>query len=485
MYAVSPRSRTARLVGLLCGVAVLLVGCTPERSPEQVSGTPSPRPAEPGAAGAGDEYYPKDGNGGYDALDYAISLRYDPAEQGIEAEATVTTKATKRLGSFNLDLRGLRIESVSVNGKPAEFKRAGEFELVITPAEPLPRGQKFRTHVVYHGTPQRGSGGLGANGWNRESSGAMYVLGEPHSASFWYPVNGTPKDKATFHLEATVPREWSAISIGRLTDKTTEDGWTTWHWDETTPVAPYLTTLAVDKFSIERGELADGTPVLNAYAPGAGDMRSKGSRAGEVIAFLATKFGPYPQRAAGGIYLDTQVGFSLETQGRPTYTNGVGIQVIVHELAHQWYGNSVTVRSWADICLNECFASYATWLWAAHEKGLDLDARYRSAIERFRGDKEFWAGKLYDMGPGNEFTAVYSKGLLAIHALRNRIGEEAFAEVLREWPARHKNGHASWPQFERFVMDLTGKDLKTFFDAWFHSRGIPQDQYLFPGDLGG
>lgn len=470
-----------RLLGLVCGVALLIAGCTSKRAPQPAPASTAPPPAEPGAAGAGNEYYPKDGNGGYDALDYAISLRYAPADKGIEAEATVTAKATNRLSSFNLDLRGLTIESVSVNGKPAKFQRSGEFELVITPAQPLPRGKKFRAHVAYHGVPRSGSGEVGANGWNRDSSGAMYVLGEPHSASFWYPVNGTPKDKATFHLDATVPREWSAISIGKLTDKTTQDGWTTWHWDESTQVAPYLTTLAVDRFTIERGELPDGTPVLSAYAPGAKDMRSKGSRVGEVIAFLQSRFGPYPQSAAGGIYLDEQIGFSLETQTRPSYTSDVDMGVIVHELAHQWYGDSVTVRSWADVCLNECFASYATWMWAAHERGADLDATYRSAIEKFRGDNEFWAGKLYDMGPGNEFTAVYSKGLLAIHALRNRIGDDAFREMLREWPATHKNGHGDWPEFERFVMDRTGEDLRSFFDAWFHGTTIPDRKYLYPG----
>src|SRR5699024_4197732 len=245
-------------------------------------------------------------------------------------------------------------------------------ELRVTPEEPLDDGERFRTHVVYSGTPRSSAGELGSNGWNRDETGAMYVLGEPHSASYWYPVNDTPQNKATFELNVTVHTGWSAVSIGTLVDKSTSDGWTTWHWSEDTPVAPYLTALAVDRFPIDRDSLGDGPPVLSAYAPGATQMRSKGDRVGEVLTFLASKFCPYPQRAAGGIYLDDHVGYSLETQTRPAYTSEVGMGTIVHELTHQWYGNSVTIRSWADICLAECFASYATWMWDAHEDGIDL-----------------------------------------------------------------------------------------------------------------
>jgi len=456
------------------GVAALVVGCTTHPGSEARS------PAEPGAAGVGHDYYPHAGNGGYTATDYAVTLRYDPAEPGIDAEATIRAKADKALSRFNLDLRGLQVESVTVNERPAEFSRSGDFELRVTPEEPLDDGERFRTHVVYSGTPRSSAGELGSNGWNRDETGAMYVLGEPHSASYWYPVNDTPRNKATFELNVTVPTGWSAVSIGTLVDKSTSDGWTTWHWSEDTPVAPYLTTLAVDRFTIDRDSLDDGTPVLSAYAPGATQMRSKGDRVGEVLTFLASKFGPYPQRAAGGIYLDDHVGYSLETQTRPAYTSEVGMGTIVHELTHQWYGNSVTIRSWADICLAECFASYATWMWDAHEDGIDLDSRYRATVEGNRNNGRFWRGELYDMGAGNEFTAVYSKGPLAVHALRERIGEDDFATLLRQWHQRHETGHADWPEFENFVSELTGEDLTDFFDAWFHSTEIPPDKHLYP-----
>jgi aminopeptidase N len=155
--------------------------------------------------------------------------------------------------------------------------------------------------------------------------------------------------------------------------------------------------------------------------------------------------------------------------------------VVVHENAHQWFGNSVSVSAWADICLNECFASYAQWMWNETKEGKDLDAQYRTEVAR--GTDRLWRGKLYDMGAGQEFTAVYTKGALALHALRRQIGEQAFDRVLHEWTARHRDGNASWPQFEQLVGEVAGKDLRAFLDAWFHDTKKPADEHLYPGSL--
>ncbi|WP_199431536.1 M1 family metallopeptidase [Qaidamihabitans albus] len=465
---------------LLCGLLGTLVGCTgadPERSP----GEPAP-----GAAGIGDDYYPNAGNGGYDATGYDVSISYDPANGRLDGDTTVTARATQDLSRFNLDLRGLTVDSVEVDGGRAEFAREGDSELVVTPPEPVPEGSTFRTRVRYGGTPVDASAGqLGDNGWQRTPSGGAFALGEPHSAAYWYPVNEHPLDKAPFRLTTRVPEEWTAVSIGRQENTSTADGWTTTTWAEPNPVASYLTTVVIDRFTVERGELADGTPVLSAYAPGAAHLRDEGERVGEVIDFLSGEFGEYPQAVAGGIYLGADVGFSLETQGRPTYTRSADLETVVHELAHQWWGNAVSVRSWADICLNECLASYSQWLWAEGKQGDDLDARYHRAVDRFTGSQEFWSRKLYDMGPGHEFEGVYSKGILAVHALRRQIGEEAFDRVLREFPARHQDGNASWPQFEDFAARVAGQDLGGFFEAWFRGTEQPADEYLYPGSLSG
>lgn len=443
------------------------------------SGAQQPSP-QPGASGIGDPYYPNAGNGGYDAQGYDVSVRYDPDSGVLHGDTTMTARARKPLSRFNLDLRGMTVESVRVDGTRARFARRGAHELVVTPAQPTAGDAQFRVRVRYHGTPERTDSDLGSNGWHRTPSGGAFALGEPPSASFWYPSNDHPRDKATFRLTARVPQGWTAVSIGRAERTSTRDGWTTSRWVEPEPVAGYLTTVAIDRFDVTRSELDDGTPMLNAFAPGSDDLRPQARRTGEVVRFLESRFGPYPASTTGGIYLGADTGYALETQGRPTYDAGAELSTIVHELAHQWYGNEVSVNSWADICLNECLASYAQWLWTEGKEDVDLDARYREIVGS--ASEDFWAPRLYDMGAGNEFQGVYDKGILAMHALRRQLGEKAFWTMMRTWPREHREGNASWPEFERLAERVSGQDLDGFFAAWFHHGGRP-GEHLYPGSL--
>ena len=415
-----------------------------------------------------------------------MNIGYDPGTRHLDGDTMVTAKATQDLSRFDLDLRGFEVASVQVDGKPAKFTRQGDFELVITPAEPLRNGSTFRTTVGYAGKPAATRHDThGDNGWQTSVSGGAYVIGEPHAAPFWYPVNDTPRDKATFHLTARVPDGWSVISNGRDEGARSAGGWTTSSWIEPNPIASYLTTVAIDKFTFDRATLPDGTPVVTAYAPGAEPRRELGAKLPAVLAFLTNKFGPYPQSAAGGIYLDENIHFSMETQTRPTYGKSADLYTVVHENAHQWFGDSVSLKSWADICLNECFASYAQWLWAGAKDGSDLDDRYRRAVEMTSKSTDFWAPKLTGMGAGHEFEGVYDKGILAMHALRRRIGDDSFYRMLSGWPAQYKGGNASWAEFELFVTNLSGQNLSVFFDDWFRSTKIPADVDLYPGRLRG
>jgi len=454
----------------------------PTSTPAPPSSTRAATEGGAGADGAGDAYYPTDGNGGYDALDYQVSISYDPATKKLDGDTVVTAKASADLKTFNLDLHGFEIASVEVDGKPATPARVGEHELVITPQATIPNGQTFKTRVRYSGVPERSENGtLGTNGWQISKSGGAFVAGEPHSATSWFPSNDTPRDKATFRLAARVPDGWSVISNGIEEPSTSDGGWTTYNWVETTRIATYLTTVGIDKWTFERFTLPNGIPVVNAYAPGAEGKKQVESRLPEILDFLSSKFGPYPQKAAGGIWINESIGFSLETQTRPIYATWAELTVVVHENAHQWYGDSVSVANWADICLNECFASYAQWLWDEAKERKDLDANYRTQVARTTD--RFWNRKLYDMGAGKEFGAVYDKGALAMHALRRQIGDDAFDKVLKGWSEKHKDGNASWPEFEQFVQDQSGQNLRAFFDAWFRGDQKPADEFLYPGNL--
>jgi aminopeptidase N len=478
----------ARRVACLTVAMSMLSACdsTPANQTVPSSTPPSSQRAATtgtvGADGAGDAYYPTDGNGGYDALDYHVSISYDPPTKKLDGDTEMTATATADLSKFNLDLRGYTIASVEVDSKPATVDRTGEHELVIAPAATVAKGQQFHTRVRYSGVPEHAEDGtLGVNGWQIAKSGGAFVAGEPHSATSWYPSNDTPKDKATFRLTARVPDGWSVISNGVEEPSTSDGGWTTFNWVEKNRIATYLTTVGIDKWTFERSTLPNGTPLVNVYAPGAEGKKQIDTRLPEILEFLSSKFGPYPQSAAGSIWINESIGFSLETQTRPIYASWAELTVVVHENAHQWFGDSVSVASWADICLNECFASYAQWLWDEAKEHKNLDDQYRTQVAR--ATDRFWNRKLYDMGAGKEFTAVYDKGALAMHALRRQIGDDAFNQVLKGWTEKHKDGNASWPEFEQFVADTAKQDLRAFFDAWFRGDKKPTDEFLYPGSL--
>ncbi|MDS0133646.1 MULTISPECIES: M1 family metallopeptidase [unclassified Amycolatopsis] len=440
---------------------------------------------KPGSDGAGDSYYPQDGNGGYDVADYNLKVTYDPASHQLTGNQDIAARATQALSSFNLDFKGLTVDSIEVDGRDAKFSRTGDHELVVTPSRALWRGQHFKVKIAYHGVPAPISDpSLGNNGWQFAQAGGAFVAGEPRSATTWYPVNDTPLDKATFHLAITVPDEWGVIANGREKPSIKTPNGTTHVWAEETPIVPYMTTVAIDKWTFDRQKRKDGTPIVSAFAPGVPDSTKQAeARLPEILDFLESKFGKYPIDAAGGIFLNEQIGFSLETMSRPIYSAGWAgtVPTIVHENAHQWYGDSVAVAHWRDVCLNECFASYATWLWDEAKEGVDLNAQYANDVKT--ASTRLWNGKLYDMGQGNEFTYVYSKGPMMLHALRNYIGEQAFSWVLKTWPSLHRDGNASMQEFQRFTEFAAHRSLQGFFDAWVYGSGKPADQYLYPGGL--
>ncbi|QFZ16359.1 M1 family metallopeptidase [Saccharothrix syringae] len=491
--AISPKARpyllVLTLVLVVAGIVVAEMPHERQAAPTTTGATPgAPTPpvaGRDGGAGAGDPYYPEDGNTGYDVLAYDVDVEYDPATRRLEGVATVTARATADLDRFNLDLYRLQVTGVDVRGQAADHHQEGDHELVIVPPSPLVGGEEFTTTVRYGGEPTVVEDrALGRSGWQVSRGGGAFAAGEPHSATTWFPANDTPRDKATFALTARVPEGWSVMSNGLLErDPVTTGGRTEFRWVARDPMATYLTTIAIDRWTVERSTLPDGTPVVDAYAPGAENARAHQRRLPEVLAFLAEEFGPYPFEAAGGIFLADEIGFSLETQTRPVYAGWADLETVVHENAHQWFGDSVSLESWADICLNECFASYAQWLWDEAKEGGDLDARYLGELERVGDRDSYWGRRLYDMGRGNEFRGVYDKGQLALHALRRQIGDEDFDEVLKGWIAGHRGGNASWPEFEAHVERVSGQDLDGFFAAWFRGDGVPADEYLYPGSL--
>ncbi|MEV0433975.1 M1 family metallopeptidase [Nocardia sp. NPDC050413] len=442
-----------------------------------------PVAADPGLVGApglGDPYYPLDGNGGYDVSHYDITVDYDPPTHQLRGTARIDARANQPLAQFNLDYRGPDVLMVTVNGQPAGFAREGDHELVVSPLLPLLPGLPMRIVIHYAGEAADTEG----EGWTYAPSGGAFAIGQPHSASSWYPLNDTPLDKATFTLHATVPAEWEVMSTGARTRHEARDGKLHTSWETRSPVLGYLTTIAVDHFTFLEQHRADGTPVLSAFAPDSDDNRADEQRLPEILDFLENLYGPYPFEVAGGIYVDAEVPFSLETQTRPTYAPWADLNTVVHELAHQWWGDTMSVRQWSDICLNECFASYtADYLWIERVDGADVDAKYREDIAKYRWEQDFWTYPLADPGAGSEFTSVYWRGPLFLHALRKLIGDDVFFTAVKDFVNAHRDGHASMPEFRAFVQSRTSMPLGEFLSEWLDGTTPPREAFLFPGTL--
>lgn len=196
----------------------------------------------------GDPYYPLDGNGGYDVQSYDLDLRYDPGSDVLTGTATITASATQNLSSFDLDLVGLDVRSVTVGGKPATFSRQGQ-ELQVTPSKGIARKSRFTVVVRYDGVPLPVED-LGTSGFIATDDGFI-VAGQPHGAAYWFPANDHPTDKAAFSFEVTVPAGLEAVANGKLDGKKTRNGWTTWEWEAKEPMATYLATVNVGQFEID------------------------------------------------------------------------------------------------------------------------------------------------------------------------------------------------------------------------------------------
>jgi len=451
-----------------------------------------------GALEIGDPYFPGLGNGGYDVEHYALELGIDMDANEIAATARIRARALQDLARFSLDLYGLRVEGVRVDGQDARFERAapdarpdgtnGEpTELVIRPATPLAAGAVFTTEVDYGGSPAgrpdpafaflpRAQG----SGWHRKGSG-VYVASQCVGASSWFPCNDHPRDKASYSFRVEVARPWTVACNGLLTEVIDQGEARIFVFEAHDPMASYLATLNVAEFAVLESEGPGGIPIRIYHPPDATEAELAGfRRQGEILEFLETVFGPYPFEAAGAVISSEPAAGALECQTLPVYGRGCDVEIILHELAHQWFGDSVSVDLWRDLWLNEAFASYAEWLWLEYTSGVDAyDDKARRTYLELRKSR---TGSPFDPGVAQAFGGrVYQRGPFVLHGLRREVGDEVFFRILTSWVETKKNGNASTADFVAHASECAGRDLGPFFDAWLFADETPELEELEPG----
>ncbi|MEE3917883.1 M1 family metallopeptidase [Micromonospora sp. BRA006-A] len=411
-----------------------------------------------------------------------MRLRYEPATDRLSGTTTILATATKDLSRFNLDF-ALDVESVRVNGWAAGFARAGDHELVITPARPLTKGQQLTVVVRYAGVPSQTTV-YGYTAWTRTADGALAV-NEPESAWWWYPSNDHPKDKATWDVSVSVPTGVEVISNGvQPRDPLPEAGnRTRWSWRSVKPGATYQAFLAIGQYDIVTEVAPNGQPVVNAYSTTLGERlpaaRASIERTAEIVEWESGLFGPYPFEAQGGVAGPVDgIGFALETQTRPVYgpgfwRRGANTYVVVHENAHQWFGDSVSVADWRHIWLNEGFASYAEWLWSEEQGEAPRRSCSTSPTTATRPTPS--SGRCAPApGPSGIFdAAVYDRGAMALHQIRLAVGDAAFFRILRTWTAKRQYGTGTVAQFQALAERISGRDLDAVFTTWLFTPGRP------------
>jgi aminopeptidase N len=429
------------------------------------------------AVGAGvpsEPFFPRAGNAGYDALDYRVRLAYRPAGW-IKASTIITAVATSRLERFSLDFFGPRVTGVAIGGEPVPFERPPG-KLRVRPEAPIAPGSRFEVEVRYLGTPPAIVDPDGSReGWRRTDDGA-FALGEPQGTAAWIPCNNIPADKASFAFDLTVPDRLKAVANGRLTRVRKIGDLKRFSWVEPDPMSPYLALLAVGRGRLVKSEVA-GVPAWTFVDPRMAERSRRAlARLGEVIRFESRLFGGYPFAAAGSVVdYAPGPGYALETQTRPIYTFAPSLSLVVHETAHQWFGDSIGLERWPDIWLNEGFATWTEWYYAERHGGRSAEAIFADLYRVPASKKAFWnpppgrpgaAGNLFD-------SSVYIRGAMALQALRREIGTQPMLRLLRSWAIEHRHGSADVEQFVALAEEVAGRQLDRLFERWLYQRGKP------------
>ncbi|GAA3836324.1 M1 family metallopeptidase [Streptomyces chiangmaiensis] len=473
LRSVIPRARRTTAALLASAVSGCLIAAS------------APSPTTP--LGIGDPLFPTLGNPGYDVQSYDLSFTYPGSNsKPLTAVTKIKAWATQRLESVNLDFAYGTVQSVDVNGVPASFTSAGE-DLVITPAAPLPRGGALRITVRHTSDPVPAKSR--DSGWVRTNDG-LVMANQADAAHLVFPCNDHPSDKAMFTIHVTTPDGYTAVANGVSRGSERTGGSTTWTYRTRHPMATELAQVSIGRSTVLYRRGPHGLPVRDVVpAKDATVLEPWLKKTPGQIAWMEQKVGLYPFETYGLLIAQAQTGFELETQTLslfekqvftdPAYPAWYVESIMVHELSHQWFGDSVSPRGWSDLWLNEGHATWYEALYAEETAHRSLETRMKAAYTR----SDQWratGGPPADPQPakaGHKISLfrpnVYDGSALVLYALRQEIGRPAFERLERAWVAVHRDGTATTADFEHLASVIAGRDLSVFFRAWLYSEKTP------------
>ena len=437
-----------------------------------------------GAASAGDPYLPTSGNGGYRVLDYDLDLDYRVRTNRLDSTAIIRAVATQDLTRFSLDLAGLVASKVSVNGARAgKFSQSGG-KLLVKPPTPLTDGSEFTVMVRYGGFPHPSNSAWGDVGWEELSDGVL-VAGQPSGAPTWFPCDDSPSSKAPYTIRITCDAPYRALTNGTLISRVTKASRSVWKYRVEKPMATYLATIQIGMYN---EHLLPGTSfgtehhvTQRTFLPD--DLATNASHdfadQPHMLQFFERVFGEYPFEDYSVVVTDDELEIPLEAHGMAIFGrnhidgNGSTERLIAHELAHQWFGNSVTVASWQHIWLHEGFACYAEWLWAEESGSARCDAVARQHWTRLAKLPQNLV--VSDPGPDLMFDdRVYKRGALALHALRLTMGEPDFFVFLKDWATSNRYGTVTTADFVLAAENASDVPVRGLLRSWLDTARLPQ-----------
>jgi aminopeptidase len=429
-----------------------------------------------GEASAGDPYRPRSGDDSYRVLRYDVDLDYRVASNRLDATVVLSALTRRTTSALQLDLAGLRVAKVLVDGRPARHVHRSR-KLRVTLPRVVPADTALAVSVRYSGNPAPLDGPWGEVGWEELTDGVI-VASQPDGAPSWLACNDHPADKASYRFAVTTESAYTVVCNGSLVDRRAGASRATWVYESPEPMATYLATVQIGRYRFVDTSM--------------GPVRQRGAVPPRLLAAFDTDFtpqaammrlfervfGPYPFAGYTVVVTDERLEIPLEAQGLSIFgANHVdgrhgSERLVAHELAHQWFGNSLTIGVWRDIWLHEGFACYAEWLWS-QEAGRDgADTLARKAWQRLGGLPQ----DLVVADPGVDLMfddRLYKRGALTLHALRLTVGEAAFGALLKAWTSQHRHGTVTTAAFEEHAQRFAQGPLEPLFTAWLRQPNLP------------
>jgi aminopeptidase N len=434
---------------------------------------------------------------------YDVELNFDEQLSGFTAARTRISVAvlSPTLNTIDLDFGDLPIDSVLVSDKPAQFQRTAEtLNVMLAPA--AKRGDKLAITVNYHGHPKDGLV------FARDRDGNPSATGDnwPNRVHYWIPSLDHPSAKATVSFTISAPQRYEVTANGKFITLTGNAVTSHWKYEEAKAIPPYCMVVAVNQGAIINTEYQP-VPLSYNVPQKDRDYAPKGfSPAGPAISFFSQTIAPYPYEKLALIIGATRFG-GMENSSAIVFTNTLFDQrpdefsapagnstqisrrfgiptriesVVAHEIAHQWFGDSVTESTWADLWLSEGFATYFAGLFIENQDGEAAFREYMEDAARryFNFEKQAASFPIHDtetkdlmglLNPNN-----YEKGAWVLHMLRSRLGDDAFFKGLRAYYNAHKEANATTEDLRAALEKSSGKDLKQFFQRWVYGDGDPR-----------